>query len=215
MDRDTVRSIMREQGLVAAQPRRKDPAPPSRPRTWARVPTWSSGTSPPASRDEVGGRYHVYPHLRGVRVPGDRPRLLHQENSRVRDWGDSTRHQSWSARRSTWRPAGARRGEGRRSSTPRPRQPVHLHPARRPPERLRHSSFGGQDRGVLGGCLGGSRRARPSRNERAHTNGVPHETQGHQRYCLPGSSLVYKSDASSLGARVPDAGRGRTRFCKQ
>ena len=29
---DTVRSIMRSQGLEAAQPRRKDPAPPSRPR---------------------------------------------------------------------------------------------------------------------------------------------------------------------------------------
>ena len=28
---DTVRSVMREQGLEAAQPRRKDPAPPSRP----------------------------------------------------------------------------------------------------------------------------------------------------------------------------------------
>ena len=53
------------------------------------------------------------------------------------------------------------------------------------------------------------------KNERAHANGVPHETQGHQRYCLPGSSLVYKSDASSLGARVPDAGRGRTRSGKQ
>ena len=41
---------------------------------------------------EVGGRYHLYPHLGGVRVPGDRPRLLHQENSRVRDWGDNTWH---------------------------------------------------------------------------------------------------------------------------
>ena len=48
---DTVRSIMREQGLEAAQPRRKDPAPPSPPRTWARAPTWSGGTSPPASRE--------------------------------------------------------------------------------------------------------------------------------------------------------------------
>ena len=135
----------------------------------ARAPTWSGGT-PAANRpgEQVGGRYHLYPHLGGDRVPGDRPRLLHEESSRVRDWGDSTRHQSWSARRSTWRPAGARRGEGRRSSTPRPRQPVHLHPARRPPERLRHSSFGGQDRGVLGGCLGGSRRMRPSRNERVY-----------------------------------------------
>ena len=40
---------------------------------------------------EVGGRYHVYPHLGGVRVPGDRCRLLHEESSRVRDWGDSMR----------------------------------------------------------------------------------------------------------------------------
>ena len=48
---DTVRSIMRSQGLEAAQPRRKDPAPPSRPRTWARAPTWSGGTSPLTGRE--------------------------------------------------------------------------------------------------------------------------------------------------------------------
>ena len=48
---DTVRSIMRSQGLEAAQPRRKDPAPPSRLRTGARAPTWSGGTSPPTGRE--------------------------------------------------------------------------------------------------------------------------------------------------------------------
>ena len=55
---DTVRSVMREQGLEAAQPRRKDPAPPSPPRTWARAPTWSGGT-PAAGQpgEQVGGRH--------------------------------------------------------------------------------------------------------------------------------------------------------------
>ena len=52
------------------------------------------------------------------------------------------------------------------------------------------------------------------KNERAHANGVPHETQGHQRYCLVDRADI-QSDASSLGARVPDAQRGRTRFGKQ
>ena len=85
---DTVRSIMRSQGLEAAQPRRKDPAPPSRPRTGARAPTWSGGTSPPTGRESRWvGDITYYPHLGGVRVPGDRPRLLHEESSRVRDGG--------------------------------------------------------------------------------------------------------------------------------
>ena len=36
-----------------------------------------------------------------------------------------------------------------------PRNTRHLKAARQAPERLRHSSFGGEDRGVLGECLGG------------------------------------------------------------
>ena len=42
-----------------------------------------------------------------------------------------------------------------------PGVPVHLRAARQAPGELRHSPFGGQDRGVLGQCLGGSRRVRP------------------------------------------------------
>ena len=66
----------------------------------------------------------------------------------------------------------ARRCPTRRGKTIHPAPgrgtPVHLRPARQAPERLRHSSFGGQDRGALGQCLGGSRRVRPSRNERVY-----------------------------------------------
>ena len=86
---------MRSQGLEAAQPRRKDPAPPSRPRARGSRPdlVWRNFT---ANRpgEQVGGRYHVYPYLGGVRVPGGRPRLLHEESSRVRDWGDNMRTES-------------------------------------------------------------------------------------------------------------------------
>ena len=42
------------------------------------------------------------------------------------------------------------------------------------------------------------------KNERAHANGVPHETQGHQRYCLPGRAW-YTSQTrlhSALGYRT-------------
>ena len=154
---------VRTQGLEAAQPRRKGPTPPSPGRR-------ARGSRPdPVRRDshrqpagsEVGGRHHLYQNLGGACVPGDGPRLLHQESSRVRDWGDSTRHRSRRARLSTWRPAGARRGERRRSSTPgRGSQCIsaqladHLEDYGTPPP-------SGKDRGVLGGCLGGSRRMRP------------------------------------------------------
>ena len=84
--------VMRSQGLEAAQPRRK---------VRTTVPAADLGSRPDLVRrnftanrpgEQVGGRYHLYPHLGGDRVPGDRPRLLHEESSRVRDWGDSTRH---------------------------------------------------------------------------------------------------------------------------
>ena len=45
---------------------------------------------------------------------------------------------------------------------------------------------------------------RPSRNDRAHTNGAPHQTQDHQRYCLPGRAW-YTSQTrlhSALGYRT-------------
>ena len=113
---DTVRSIMRSQGLEAAQPRRK---------VRTTVPAADLGSRPDLVRrdsrrqqagSEVGGRYHLYPHLGGVRVPGDRPRLLHEESSRVRDGGQHA-HRLRCARRSIWRPAGARTRQERRYST--------------------------------------------------------------------------------------------------
>ena len=102
----------------------------------------------------------------------------------------------------------ARRCPTRRGKTifhPRPRQPVHLRAARQAPERLRHSSFGGQDRGVLGQCLGGVVQCDPE-ERKSPPNGVPHETQGHQRYCLPGRAW-YTSQTrlhSALGYRTPN-----------
>ena len=85
VDRDTVRSIMREQGLVAAQPRRK---------VRTTVPAADLGSRPDlVQRDftanrpgsEVGGRYHLSQNLGGTRLSGDRPRLLHQESGRLCD----------------------------------------------------------------------------------------------------------------------------------
>ena len=49
---DTVRSIMRSQGLEAAQPRRKDPAPPSRPPGPGLAPRpGPAGLPPPTGRE--------------------------------------------------------------------------------------------------------------------------------------------------------------------
>ena len=51
------------------------------------------GLPPPASRESRWvGDIHLYPHPGGLDLPGDRPRLLHEESSRGRHWGDSTRH---------------------------------------------------------------------------------------------------------------------------
>ena len=116
---DTVRSVMREQGLEAAQPRRK---------VRTTVPAADLGSRPDLvrrdSRRRPAGRaggWATSTCIRtrggGLDLPGDRPRLLHEESSRVRDWGDSTRHRLRCARRSIWRSAGARTRQERRSST--------------------------------------------------------------------------------------------------
>ena len=82
---EAVRSIMRSQGLEAAQPRRK---------VRTTVPAADLGSRPDlVKRDftanrpgsEVGGRYHLYQNLGGTRLSGDRPRLLHQESGRLCD----------------------------------------------------------------------------------------------------------------------------------
>ena len=200
---DTVRSIMRSQGLEAAQPRRK---------VRTTVPAADLGSRPDLVRrdsrrqqagSEVGGRYHLYPHLGGVRVPGDRPRLLHEESSRVRDGGQH-------AHRSDMR--GDRYGgpqvpvHKRRDGIPLgPGVPVHLRPARQAPGELRHSPFGGQDRGVLGQCLGGSRRVRPSRNERVYQMVYPTRSKA-IRDIASWIELEYNQKRlhSALGYRTPN-----------
>ena len=87
-------------------------APPGPPGPESHAPARSGrGLPPPASRESRWvGDIHLHPHpgrdpIRLATAPG----LLHEESSRVRDRG--TRHQPWCARRSTRRPAGARREE--------------------------------------------------------------------------------------------------------
>ena len=145
---------MREQGLVAAQPRRK---------VRTTIPAADLGSRPDLvkrdsrrrqARDEVGGRHPP------VSEPGRDPICLATVP------GCCTKKVVGYAMADNMRTdliceaidMAARRCPTRRGKTifhPRPRQPVHLRAARQAPERLRHSSFGGQDRGVLGGCLGG------------------------------------------------------------
>ena len=156
---DTVRSIMRSQGLEAAQPRRK---------VRTTVPAADLGSRPDlVRRDFTANRPGVkwvgdITYIRtweGFVYLATVPGLLHEESSRVRDGGQH-------AHRSDMR--GDRYGgpqvpvHKRRDGIPLgPGVPVHLRAARQAPGELRHSPFGGQDRGVLGQCLGGSRRVRP------------------------------------------------------
>ena len=86
-----------------------------------------------------------------------------------------------------------------------PGVPVHLRAARRPPGELRHSPFGGQDRGVLGGCLGGSRRMRPSRNERVYQMVYPTRSKA-IRDIASWIELEYNQKRlhSALGYRTPN-----------
>ena len=173
VDREAVRTRpCAPRARQAAQPRRKDPAPPppaagprgSRPdlvkrdsrRRQARESRWV-------------GDIHLYPH------PGRDPICL------ATVAGCCTKKAvGYAIGATTCAPSplceaidmAARRCPTRRGKTIHPAPgrgtPVHLRPARQAPERLRHSSFGGQDRGALGQCLGGSRRVRPSRNERVY-----------------------------------------------
>ena len=176
VDRDTVRSIMREQGLVAAQPRRK---------VRTTVPAADLGSRPDlVKRDFTANRP-------GMKWVGDITCIRTWEGlvylATVLDC--CTKKVVGYAMADNMRTdliceaidMAARRCPTRRGKTifhPRPRQPVHLRAVRQAPERLRHSSFGGQDRGVLGQCLGGVVQCDPE-ERKSPPNGVPHETQGH------------------------------------
>ena len=134
----------------------------------------------------MGGRYPLVPASgkEKLDLPGNCCRAAAPGRSWACAMADITRHRSWCARPSARWCAGARRGETRRSTPPRAAAPRHTsarlgdHPedhGARPP--------GGQDQGVLGGRPGGSRRAPPSRNERAYQMAHHHKKQDHPRYC--------------------------------
>ena len=217
VDREAVRTRpCAPRARQAARPRRKARRHRLRPPgPGARAPTWSSGT--PAA---------------------DRP-------GRAGGWATSTCIRTRGGTRSAWRPlpAAAPRKQsgtrlGRQHAAPSPLCEAIDMAARRCPTRrgktIFHSDRGSQytseqfarhlkgydirpSVGRTGVCWDNAWAESFNatlKNERVHANGVPHETQGHQRYCLVDRADI-QSDASSLGARVPDAGRGRTRFGKQ
>ena len=204
---------------AAAPPKGPAPPLPGRRARGSRPDLVRRGSRRQQARDEVGGRYPP------VSEPGEEgsiclttvPGLLHQEGGRLRHWGDHARHRPLVCEAIDM---AARRCPTRRDKTifhPAPGRgsPARLRPARQAPEGLRHSSFGGQDRGVLGGCPGGGRRVRPSKERKSPRQWCTPPDARPSTTLPPGSSPVHKSDASSLGARVPDAGRGRTRSGKQ
>ena len=166
---------------------------------------------------EAGGRHPPVP------APGEEgsiclataPGLLHEESSRGRHWDDHARHRllvceaiDMAARR---RPHTT---GGDDPPRPGPAAPWHAsaqladHPedhGARPP--------GGQDQGVLGGRPGGSRRAPPSRNERAYQMAHHHKKQDHPGHRplrpSPEQARNTQSETAPLRPGAQDAGRGR------
>ena len=176
-----------------------------------------AGLPPPTGPGEqVGGRHPpVSAPGEGPDLPGDRCRLLHQESSRVRDWGDSMRHRVRYARRSIWRPAGARRGGGRRSTPPQAAAP------RSTSAQLARHLKGYDTRPSVG------RTGVRWDSAWAEVGGYdPQGTRGSIRWCIPQearpsgilpprSSWNTRSETTPPRPGAQDAGRGRTRFCKQ
>ena len=82
----------------------------------------------------------------------------------------------------------ARRCPTRRKKTilhPRPRQPVHLRPARRPPGRLRHSPSKREGPRCAGRVPGRKSADATLKNERANADGASHKKQGRPGHCFP------------------------------
>ena len=178
VDRDTVRSIMREQGLVAAQPRRK---------VRTTVPAADLGSRPDLVRRNftanrpgvkwVGDITYIrtwegFVYL--ATVPGCCTRKAVGHST-----GTTTRPPPWSAMPSTRRPAVALPGRIRTPSGPA--QSAHLRTALGPPGEPQHPPSGGQDRGAVGRVPGQSR----STPRRA--------TRGPIRWCIPPGILPYGS----------------------
>ena len=82
---DTVRSIMREKGLKAAQPRRKGPHHHTAPGDIDTRPDLVDRDSRRRGpRAQMGRGHHLHPHVGRIRVSGHCSGLLHQESRRLR-----------------------------------------------------------------------------------------------------------------------------------
>ena len=115
---DTVRSIMREKELRAAQPRRK---------VRTTVPADDIDTRPdlvgrdsrrPDPRTQMGRGHHVHPHVGRIRAPGRRPRLLLPEKVIGYAMADNMRTDLVCGRHRVWPCAAAPTRRTSRSSTP-------------------------------------------------------------------------------------------------
>ena len=185
-------------------------APPGR---WARarVPTWSGrGLPPPASRGSrwVGG-IHLYTRTRGGARSAWRPPPGCCTRKAVGCATGATARGTgpWCARRSIWRPAGARTRQERRYST-------RTGGASTPPSSS--PSIWGDMRSTLpragpecAGRVPGRKSAGATLKEREGlSDGVSHKKQGHPGYCLPGRARYTQSETTPFRPGAQDAGRG-------
>ena len=114
----------------------------------------------------------------------------------------------WCTRPSTQRPAGARRGETRRSTPPRTRgTPVHLRPARRPPGEPRHSPSGRAGLGRAGRAPGRKPAGARPQGTTEPTPIAHHKKQDHPGHRPPQADPgTHKSDTAPphpRGHRTP------------
>ena len=130
------------------------------------------------------------------------PGLLHEESSRVRHWGDSTRHRLRCARRSTWRPAGARTRQERLFHSDRGCQHTSAQLARH------LKGYGTRPSvGRTGVCWAEPFNA-TLKNERVYQMVHHRKKQGHPGYCLLDRAGI-QSETTPLRPGVQDTGRGR------
>ena len=151
----------------------------------------------------------------GICLSGNRPRAAAPRKVVGYAMVDSMRYRSWYARRSIWRPAGARRGGGRRSTPPQAAA------SRSTSAQLARHLKGYDTRPSVG------RTGVRWDSAWAEVGGYdPEGTRESIRWCIPQearlsgilpprSSWTTRSDTTPPRPGAQDAGRGRTRFCKQ
>ena len=128
---DTVRSIMRSQGLEAAQPRRKVRTTVPAADLGSRPDLVRRGLPPPTGRESRWvGDTHLYPHPGGARSAWrPSPGCCTKKAVGYATGATARGTDPWCARRSIWRPAGARTRQGGDGIPLGPGVPVHLRAA--------------------------------------------------------------------------------------